>query len=73
MALIDTPAVARRRISGAELVPAVSVTGILTTTLSPKPCRSRAWRSISAKSSEMTSNEMGRSVMVATSSLMKDG
>ena len=56
-----TPAFASRDTSGAAGSPRVFVMGILTNTLSPHDAISSACASISANSSENTSNEMGRS------------
>ena len=44
----------------ADDAPHVSVIGILTYTRSPQPAIRAAWRSISPKSSAITSNEIGR-------------
>jgi hypothetical protein len=66
--LSRTPSAASRRTSGAALSPRVFVTGIFANTFAPHAAICRAWRSISSKSSEKTSNEIGRSATLRSTS-----
>ena len=66
-----TPAAESRRTRESLGSPRVFVTGTFTKTFSPHEAISIACRSISSKSSEKTSNEMGRSPTIASTSRAK--